>query len=187
MPQFPTKSKSPRPKLCSRHSHSVRPRMPTGSQETFLPSCLIGSIRTNLKSNISNVSTGRLGDGGLAARPTRYACGRLGRGLSCDDSRDFIGQKQSPYERLANQEGNMRNVPDITMLEPAEIADLQSCFDAILGRRRIARSSEEAGAIARGLMLAYQRGVVDRNELIRLADVAIDDQTSEPSINKQNQ
>ena len=34
----------------------------------------------------------------------------------------------------------MRNVPGITVFEPAEIDDLQSCFDTILERRGIARS-----------------------------------------------
>lgn len=62
------------------------------------------------------------------------------------------------------------------MFEPAEIDDLQSCFDTILERRGVARSSEEALAIARALILAYQRGIVDRHELVRLADVAVDEQ-----------
>lgn len=70
----------------------------------------------------------------------------------------------------------MRNVPGITVFEPAEIDDLQSCFDTILERRGVARSSEVADAIARALVLAYQRGVADRDELIRLADLAIDEQ-----------
>jgi hypothetical protein len=69
----------------------------------------------------------------------------------------------------------MRNVPGITMFEPAEIDDLQSCFDTILERRGVARSSV-AEAIARALILAYKRGVVDRHELIRLADIAVDGQ-----------
>ncbi len=69
----------------------------------------------------------------------------------------------------------MRNVPGITMFELAEIDDLQSCFDTILERRRVARSSDEAEAIARALILAYKRGVVDRHELIRLADIAVDE------------
>ncbi|MCB1465959.1 MAG: hypothetical protein KDK08_02125 [Rhizobiaceae bacterium] len=74
----------------------------------------------------------------------------------------------------------MRNVPGITMFELAEIDDLQSCFDTILERRRVARSSDEAEAIARALILAYKRGVVDRQELIRLADIAVDER---PQIN----
>lgn len=61
------------------------------------------------------------------------------------------------------------------LLEPAEIDDLQACFDAILERRGIARSSETAEAVAKALILAYQRGVVDRDELIRLADVVVDE------------
>jgi len=73
----------------------------------------------------------------------------------------------------------MRNVPGITMFEPAEIDDLQSCFDTILERRGVARSSVEAEAIARALILAYNRGVVDRHELIRLADIAVDGQPPE--------
>lgn len=70
----------------------------------------------------------------------------------------------------------MRNVPGITAFEPAEIDDLQSCSGTILERRGVSRSSEVADAIARALVLAYQRGVADRNKLIRLADLAIDDQ-----------
>jgi hypothetical protein len=66
------------------------------------------------------------------------------------------------------------------MFELAEIDDLQSCFDTILERRRVARSSDEAEAIARALILAYKRGVVDRQELIRLADIAVDER---PQIN----
>ena len=68
----------------------------------------------------------------------------------------------------------MRDVPGITSSEPAEIDDLQSCFDTILERRGVARSSDEADPIARALILAYKRGVVDRHELIRLADIAVD-------------
>lgn len=60
----------------------------------------------------------------------------------------------------------MRNVPGITVFEPAEIDDLQSCFDTILERRGVARSSEVA--IARALVLAYQRGVADRQDLFGL-------------------
>ncbi len=70
----------------------------------------------------------------------------------------------------------MHNVPGITMFEPAEIDDLQSCFDTILERHGVARSSDEAEAIARALILAYKRGVVDRHELIRLADIAAVDE-----------
>lgn len=73
----------------------------------------------------------------------------------------------------------MQNVPGITMFEPAEIDDLQSCFDTILERRGVARSSDEAEAIARALILAYKRGVVDRQQLIRLADIAVDEHPPE--------
>jgi hypothetical protein len=65
------------------------------------------------------------------------------------------------------------------MFELAEIDDLQSCFDTILERRRVARSSDEAEAIARALILAYKRGVVDRHELIRLADIAVEEKQPE--------
>lgn len=62
------------------------------------------------------------------------------------------------------------------MFEPAEIDDLQTCFDTILERRGVARSSDDAEVIARALILACKRGVADRDELIRLADIAIDPQ-----------
>lgn len=73
------------------------------------------------------------------------------------------------------------------MFEPAEIDDLQTCFDTILERRGVARSGDEAEAIARALILAYKRGVADRDELIRLADIAIDRSLRKSTIAQYNQ
>ncbi len=80
----------------------------------------------------------------------------------------------------------MRYVREITMFEPAEIDDLQSCFDTILERRGVARSSEDAEAIAKALILAYKRGVVDRHELIRLADFAADERKFETLLSRKS-
>lgn len=68
----------------------------------------------------------------------------------------------------------MRRLPEVTALSPEEIDFLQECFDAILKARQLTKDSEPAGDVARALLLAFQRGVRSRQELIRLADIATD-------------
>lgn len=98
---------------------------------------------------------------------------------SSDNDTVWSASKQYPYEPPQTvEEEAMRNVPGITVFEPAEIDDLQSRFD----HPRTPRNCEigdDAEAITRALILAYKRGVADRHELIRLADFAVDEQQPE--------
>lgn len=65
----------------------------------------------------------------------------------------------------------MRNRADTQVFEPAEIDLLQACYDTIMARRQLAPDTATAEDIARALIIAYQRGVRDTRELIRLADI----------------
>ena len=56
-------------------------------------------------------------------------------------------------------------------LNPADIVVLQECFDALLERKGVSRDSQEAETMAAALFGAYTRGITDRDELIRLADI----------------
>ena len=65
----------------------------------------------------------------------------------------------------------MRDRHGVTALNPDELALLQECFDSILKARSLDRSGEEANAVATALLTAYRRGITDKVELIRLADL----------------
>ena len=52
-----------------------------------------------------------------------------------------------------------------------ELTLLQACFDDILVRRGIDRKSQDADYIAGALFGAFERGVTEKHELIRLADI----------------
>ena len=54
---------------------------------------------------------------------------------------------------------------------PDEVRLLQECFDVIVAKRSLESRSERAEEIASALILAFQRGVRGRDELIRLADL----------------
>jgi len=64
----------------------------------------------------------------------------------------------------------MRGREGADIFGPSEMEFLQECFDTILERRKIVRSSELAEVVAGALMEAYSRGVTEKEELIRLAD-----------------
>ena len=65
----------------------------------------------------------------------------------------------------------MRGREGTGLFSPDELNHLQVCFDDIIQRRRLVRPSEEADAVARALIEAFDRGVRDQTELIRLADI----------------
>jgi len=65
----------------------------------------------------------------------------------------------------------MRGQEGVDIFSPSELDFLQECFDTILERRKIVRTSELAEVIAGALMEAYSRGVTGKEELIRLADL----------------
>ena len=64
---------------------------------------------------------------------------------------------------------NKRN--DAKALEPEALALLQECFDKLLDRRDLSRDSEGAYAIATALFKAHHRGITDKREVMRLADI----------------
>ena len=53
---------------------------------------------------------------------------------------------------------------------PSELALLQECFDTLLARDQLERTSKEAKIMASALFMAYDRGISDKNELIRCAE-----------------
>ena len=55
---------------------------------------------------------------------------------------------------------------------PDEVRLLQECFDVIVAKHFLESRSERSEEIASALILAFKRGVRDRDELIRLADLA---------------
>ena len=55
---------------------------------------------------------------------------------------------------------------------PDEIRLLQECFDVIVAKHFLESRSERAEEIASALILAFKRGIRDRDDLIRLADVS---------------
>lgn len=65
----------------------------------------------------------------------------------------------------------MRNRREAQCLDPVEIALLQECLDTLLKRNGVTRSSQEAEIMAAALFTAYGRGVADKKELMRLADI----------------
>lgn len=60
------------------------------------------------------------------------------------------------------------------ILGPEALALLQECFDLLLARHDLGRDSEDANIIAAALFKAYDRGITDRQELMRLADIGPD-------------
>lgn len=55
---------------------------------------------------------------------------------------------------------------------PDEIRLLQQCYDMIVARHFLESRPERSEEIASALILAFKRGVRDRDDLIRLADVS---------------
>lgn len=56
-------------------------------------------------------------------------------------------------------------------LRPEALTLLQECFDTLLARNELNRDSEDANIIAAALFEAFNRGVTDKLELMRLADI----------------
>ena len=65
----------------------------------------------------------------------------------------------------------MRSRLDTQAMAPEEVAFLQDCFDALLRKQKFPRDSADADAVAAALVLAYQRGVRDQDDLLRLATI----------------
>ena len=66
----------------------------------------------------------------------------------------------------------MRDHHGVTALDPDELALLQECFDSILKERlRSTAVAKRLTRIATALLTAYRRGITDKVELIRLADL----------------
>ena len=70
-----------------------------------------------------------------------------------------------------HMEDAMKNREGARYLGPESLALLQECFDTLLARNDLNRDSEDANIIAATLIEAFGRGVSDRLELIRLADI----------------
>ena len=66
----------------------------------------------------------------------------------------------------------MRSRLDNAFLTPEDINLLQDCFDSLLKAQEFARESEEANATAKALVLAFQRGVRGKADLLRLAQIS---------------
>lgn len=57
-------------------------------------------------------------------------------------------------------------------LSSSELDFLQGCFNTLLASNQLRRDSEEANLIAAALFKAYARGVTDKRQLMRLADIS---------------
>jgi len=57
--------------------------------------------------------------------------------------------------------------------EPEELGLLQECFDRILKSRSLDRVGAYANAVATALFTAYERGITEKGQLIRLADLTM--------------
>ena len=65
----------------------------------------------------------------------------------------------------------MQDRDGATAFNPEELALLPECFDRILKTRSLDRLSPEANSVASALFTAYKRGITDKVQLIRLADL----------------
>ncbi|MEQ1955188.1 hypothetical protein [Mesorhizobium sp. CN2-181] len=68
----------------------------------------------------------------------------------------------------------MKGRKEVEGFSPWDLDQLQQCFDTVLAARHLAKGSEEAENIASALIIAYQQGVRDRDELVRLAVSAVE-------------
>lgn len=65
----------------------------------------------------------------------------------------------------------MKNQKGSGYLNSQELALSQECFETILAGRNIYRTSDEATAIAAALFRACRVGIVNKADLIELADI----------------
>jgi hypothetical protein len=63
----------------------------------------------------------------------------------------------------------MKSRPDTHAMAPEEVALLQECFDTLQQTQRFDRKGPDADAVATALVLAYQRGIRDKDDLLKLA------------------
>jgi hypothetical protein len=63
----------------------------------------------------------------------------------------------------------MKRRPEAKSLNPEEIEFLQDCYNSLRQSLKFEPASEEGDAVARALILAYQRGIHDRANLLQLA------------------
>lgn len=81
----------------------------------------------------------------------------------------------------------MQSHIDPGLLHPDDLTFLQGCFDEIIKREALERGSESARDVASALVMAYQRGVREREALMHLASGNIEpwatpQRVSRPSI-----
>ena len=69
----------------------------------------------------------------------------------------------------------MKTRADIHCFGSEEIDLLQDCFDTVQKLQKFPPGSDDAEAMARALIVAYQRGVRDRDDLLRLAMTGLSD------------
>jgi hypothetical protein len=65
----------------------------------------------------------------------------------------------------------MKGQEEARCFSSEELDFLQGCFNKLLASNQLRRDSEEATAIAAALFEAFRRGVTDKRELMRLADI----------------
>lgn len=66
----------------------------------------------------------------------------------------------------------MKHLDGARFLGPDALALLQECFDKLIERNDLSRNSEDANLIAATLFQAYDRGITDKADLMRLADLS---------------
>jgi len=68
----------------------------------------------------------------------------------------------------------MRSRREAKFLTSDDLDLLQMCFDELLKRNSVTRDSQDAETMASAPFRAYGRGVTDKRELMRLADMKSD-------------
>jgi hypothetical protein len=68
----------------------------------------------------------------------------------------------------------MKGRKEVEGFSPWDLDQLQECFDTVLAARHLEKGSKEAENIASAMIIAYQKGVRDRDELTRLAVSAVE-------------
>ena len=63
----------------------------------------------------------------------------------------------------------MKRRIELQCFGPEELDLLQDCFDTLQKLQKFPPESDDAEAVARALIVAYQRGIRDRDDLISLA------------------
>ncbi len=66
----------------------------------------------------------------------------------------------------------MKDHEGAQILGPDALALLQECFDRLIERNGLTRDSDDANLMAAALFTAFDRGITEKGELVRLADLA---------------